>query len=295
MRGTEFAEVAAFVAIVEHGSFAKAAIALGVTTSTLSQTMRSLEERLGIRLLNRTTRSQSMTEAGTRLFAEAKPALDQLKAASDALGALRDTPSGTLRLSVSSIPAQMILEPILGLFLKTYPEIILDIVVEAAPRDLAEGRFDAAIRHGWSVGPDMIALPVTRKSRSIAVAAPVYLKNHPRPLVPQDLRQHRCICMRFGDAPLFHWSFEKDGEGLEIAVKGPLILNGVGLIVAAIRQGVGIGYLFEDYVMPWIRKGQMVPLLEDWSPLGSRYYLYYTSRHQVSAPLKAFIEFIKKC
>lgn len=293
MRGTEFAELTAFAAIVEHGSFAKAAIFLGCTTSTLSQTMKSLECRVGARLLNRTTRRLSLTDAGARLLAEVKPALDQLRAATDALRAQRNKPSGTLRLSASSIPAQMVLEPIIGAFLRAYPDIVLDIVVDTTPLDLAEGRFDAALRHGWTLGPDMVAIPVTAKSRSIALASPGYLKKHPSPQKPQDLRQHSCICMRFGDTQQFRWSFEKNGEAMDIAVKGSLILNNAGLIVAAIRQGVGIGYLFEDYVRPWIEKKQMVPVLQDWSPRKSRYYLYYASRQMQSPALKAFVDFLK--
>ncbi|MDR3436095.1 LysR family transcriptional regulator [Telmatospirillum sp.] len=293
MQEPEFAKLAAFVAIVENGSFVKAATALGVSVSTLSQTLRTLEDRLGVRLLNRTTRSLSVTEAGDRLFGQVKPALDQIRAATGAIDSFRDRPAGTLRLSVSSIPAQMVVAPILGAFLKTYPEITLDIVVDPAPHDLAAGHFDAGIRHGWSVGPDMIALPVTRNSRSIAIASPGYLALHPRPLVPHDLHHHRCICKRLGDGPLFRWSFEKNGETLEVAVSGPLILNNADLVIAAALQGVGIGYMYEDYLAAWIEAGQLVPLLEDWSPRQSRYYLYYTSRRQLPPPLKAFIDFVK--
>jgi len=293
MRGTDFAQLAAFVAIVEHKSFVKASVAQGVSTSTLSQTMRALEERLGIRLLNRTTRSLSMTEAGERLFAQAKPALEQLQAATGAIDAFRDKRAGILRLSVSPVPAEMILAPLLGSFMETYPDITLDIVVGSVPRDLADGHFDAGIRHGWSVGPDMIALPLTRNSRSLAIASPKYLAAHPRPVIPQDLRHHRCICKRFGDAPLFRWSFEKDGEPLEIAVNGPLILNNVHLLIAAALQGVGIGYMFEDYLKPWLQNGELVPLLEDWTPRRSRYYLYHTSRRQIPPPLRAFIDFMR--
>lgn len=292
MRGTEFAELKSFVAVVERGSFTKAAVSLGISTPTLSQTIRALEERLGVRLLNRTTRSLSLTEVGQRLFDQTKPALDQLTAATGAISSLRDVPAGTLRLSVSSIPAEMILAPILGPFLKAYPDITLDIVIDAVPRDIVDGHFDAGIRHGWSIGPDMIAVPVTRNSRSLAIASPDYLADHPHPKVPQDLRRHRCVCTRFGDVPLFRWSFEKDGETLDVAVNGPLIVNSAALLVPAVLQGIGIGYMFEDYIMPWIREGRLVPLLEDWSPRRSRYYLYYAGNRQIPSPLRAFIDFL---
>lgn len=292
MRGSDFAELTAFAAIVERGSFIKAAAVLGISPSTLSQTIRTLEERLGVRLLNRTTRSLSLTAAGERLLARVGPALTELSQAAEAVNEFRDKPAGSLRLAVSSpVTAHLVIEPVLAEFMAEYPDIVPDLVIGA--QDIEHGRFDAGIASGQLVSRDMVTLPVGPRYRTIAVAAPAYLASRPRPMVPQDLKEHRCIGFRFRDKALFHWWFEKDGEEIEIAVPAALVVNTADVLVRAALLGVGIGYMVEPYVALHIADGRLMPLLEDWAPCRRQYYLYYTSRRQPPAPLKAFIDFLR--
>lgn len=294
MRGTEFAELSAFVAVAERGNFARAATYLRIVPSTLSQTIRSLEERLGVRLLHRTTRSVSLTEAGERLFDRIRPAFEELHGAVESISDFRDTPMGTLRLSVSTVPAQMILAPLLKDFLAAYPAIQLDITIDNANSDIVSGRFDAGIRYGKRIAQDMFLVRASPESRIITVASPDYLATHPRPKTPQDLQQHACIIFCLGTQQQLVWEFEKNRKKIEVTVNGPLIVNDVDLMVKAARDGVGIGYVVEAYVAADIRQEKLIPMLTDWSPAYHGYYLYYTSRRQLSAPLKVFIEFLSK-
>lgn len=293
MRGTQFAELSAFVAVAEHGNFSRAAVALGIVPSTLSQTIRALEERLGVRLLHRTTRSVSLTEAGERMLERVRPAFEELNRAVEAINDFRDTPMGMLRLSVSSIPAHMILAPLMKKFLKAYPAIRLEITVDDTTSDIVKGRFDAGIRYGRRIEKNMHLIRASRESRLIAVAAPEYLARHPTPKTPEDLHGHTCILFRRDNQEIITWEFEKGRKKTEISVNGPLIVNDVDLMVRAARDGIGIGYMVESYLEEYIRQGKLVPLLLDWSPAHHSYYLYYTSRRQLSVPLKAFIVFLR--
>jgi DNA-binding transcriptional LysR family regulator len=293
MRGSEFAELRAFIEVVEQGNFSRAASALGLAPSTLSQTIRVLEERLGVRLLQRTTRSVSLTEAGEHLLARIHPAFDELHAAVESINDFRDAPMGTLRLSVSPIPAQMILAPMLKDFLAAYPAILLDISVDNVNLDIVKGRYDAGIRYGSIIAQDMVMVKASPPSRMIAVAAPAYLAQHPMPQTPQDLQSHACIRFRRGNQQLLAWEFEKNRKKVEVGVNGPLIVNEVDLMIQAVRDGVGIGYMAETYMRPDIERGSLVPLLTDWSPTYDSWYLFYSSRHHLSAPLKAFIQFLR--
>ncbi len=293
MRGTEFAELSAFVAVVECGNFARAAVQLGIVPSTLSQTIRSLEERLGVRLLNRTTRSVSLTEAGERLLVRVRPAFAELHSAVESINDFRDTPSGTLRLSVSAVPAHMILAPLLKQFLRAYPGITLDIEVNNGLTDIVSGRFDAGIRYGMRIEKDMLRVQASPESRLIAIAAPDYLARHAMPLSPQDLQRHQCVQFRRPDQNLAEWLFQKGKQKLEINVQGTLIVNDVDLLLNAVRNGVGIGFMVEAYVAEDIKAGRLVPLLTDWSIPSHSYYLYYANRHQLPVPLKLFIGFLQ--
>lgn len=293
MRGSEFAEFAAFAAIVERGSFIKAAAVLGTSPSTLSQTIRTLEERLGVRLLNRTTRSVSLTAAGERLLEQVGPALAALGRVGEAVNAFRDKPAGPLRLAVSSpVAARLAIEPILAEFLAEYPDIALELSIGA--QDIVQGRFDAGLGSEQVISRDMIALPISSKYRTIALAAPAYLATRPRPTTPQDLKDHRCIGFRFRDKALFHWWFEKDGEEVEIAVPAVLIVNAAELLVRAALAGVGVAYMVEPYAAQHLAEGRLIPLLEDWAPRRQQYFLYYASRRQPPATLKAFIDFLRR-
>ena len=293
MRGAEFAELKAFMTVIERGNFARAAAALDMAPSTLSQTVRTLESRLGVRLLHRTTRSLSLTEAGERLLARIRPAFDALHAAVESINDFRDTPMGTLRLSVSSVPAQLILAPLLRDFLAHYPAIQLDITLDNASSELVMGRYDAGIRYGRRIAQDMLLVQASPPSRLIAMASPAYLARHPAPRIPQDLQHHDCIRYRLANQQVVPWEFEKNKKKIEIAVDGPLIVNDIDLMVRAAKDGVGIGYAVEAYIEEEIRQGLLVPLLRDWSPPSHSYYLYYAGRHQLSAPLRAFIQFLR--
>jgi DNA-binding transcriptional LysR family regulator len=293
MRGSEFSELRAFMEVVEHGNFSRAAIYLGIAPSTLSQTIRSLESRLGVRLLQRTTRSVSVTEAGEHLLARIRPVFEELNLAVESINDFRDTPAGTLRLSVSSIPAQMILAPMLKNFLLAYPAINLEIDVDNSFIDIVKGRFDAGIRYGRVIAHDMVMVKASATSRMIAVASPAYLAIHGTPQTPQDLQNHACIRFRRGNQQLLAWEFEKHKKKIEVAVSGQLIVSDVDLMVKATRDGVGIGYMAETYMKTDIDQGKLLPLLTDWSTTYDSWYLYYASRQHLSAPLKAFILFLR--
>jgi DNA-binding transcriptional LysR family regulator len=292
MRGAEFAQLSAFAAIAEHGSFVRAAAALGVSTSTLSQTMRALEERLGVRLLNRTTRSVAPTEAGDRLLARIRPALAELGSAVEAVNAFRDRPAGTLRLNVASLAGRMVIAPIVARFLAAYPAIALDLTVDDGMIDIVGGRFDAGIRAGRWIERDMIAVRISAESRLLAVASPDYLARHPSPAVPQDLQHHNCIRFR-GAGAVFRWEFEKGGERTEVSVEGSLITTDIDLMLRAGLDGVGICYMLEGYVAPHLTEGRLVRLLDDWAPRYAGYHVFYPSRRQMPAPLKVFIDFLR--
>ena len=294
MRGAEFVELKAFMAVVEHGNFARAAATLGMAPSTLSQTIRALEARLGVRLLHRTTRSLSLTEAGERLLARIRPAFDALGAAVESINDFRDTPMGTLRLSVSTIPAQLILAPLLKEFLALYPAIHLDVTVDNTSSELAMGRFDAGLRYGRRIAQNMLLVRASAPSRIIAVASPEYLRRHPQPKTPQELQHHACIRYRLANQQVVPWEFERHQKKMEIAVDGPLVVNDVDLMVKATLAGVGIGYVVEAYIAEELGQGRLKAMLTDWSPPYHSYYLYYASRHQLSAPLRAFIQFLRK-
>ncbi len=294
MRGTEFAELEAFSAVAMRGSFVKAAAGLGVSTSTLSQAIRSLEDRLGVALFTRTTRSVALTEAGERLFAQVRPAIDGLRSAMEMISGSRDQPLGTLRLSVSNIPATMVVAPVMADFLQEHPGITLEVTVDDNLGDIVSGRFDAGIRHGWRIGRQVAAVQVTRKFRMVVLASPDYLARHGRPRVPQDLQQHRCIRFRMADGAFFRWHFEKGGKKLEISVTGPLIVNSADLMVRAALDGVGLIHLTEEYAQSLVDEGRLLPLLEDWSPPPSSYFLYHAQSRNPPVPLRLFIDFLSR-
>jgi DNA-binding transcriptional LysR family regulator len=293
MNGTEFAELNAFVAVAERRNFARAAAYLNLAPSTISQTIRLLEERLGVRLLNRTTRSVSLTDAGERLLARIRPAIQELGAAVEDLNEFRATPTGTLRLNVSSIAAHIVLAPRLAEFLSLYPAISIEIAVDDQSGDIVGGRFDAGIRVGRRVARDMQIVRVSEPSRLIAVASPAYLARHEAPKVPRDLQQHNCIRFR-NEHQAMTWEFRKGGQKIEIAPTGTLTVNSMNLMVKATLDGIGIGYTIESYVETDIAAGHLVPLLTDWSPEHHSYYLYYSGRRQLPVPLKVFIAFLRR-
>jgi DNA-binding transcriptional LysR family regulator len=294
MRGPELAEMNAFITVAERRSFSSAAVQLGISRSRLSETIRELEGRLGVRLLNRTTRSVAPTVAGERLLTQIRPLLADFDAVLDSINAFRDKPAGLLRLTVPPPVASFMLAPLLSRFLDKYPAIDLEISVDGALTDIVAGRFDAGMRAGDRVERDMIAVRIGEEIRSVVVAAPEYLARHKRPTTPRDLGAHNCIRFRFPSGVIVPWQFEKKGRQVEVAVEGRLTVNDPELAVRAALDGVGVLYTALGYAAPEINAGRLVPLLEDWRTPAAAIFLYYPGRRQVPVPLQAFIEFLRE-
>jgi DNA-binding transcriptional LysR family regulator len=294
MRGPELAEMNAFITVAERRSFSSAAVQLSISRSRLSETIRELEGRLGVRLLNRTTRSVAPTVAGERLLAQIRPLLADFDAVLDSINAFRDKPAGLLRLTVPPPVASFMLGPLLSRFLDKYPAIDLEISVDGALTDIVAGRFDAGMRAGDRVERDMIAVRIGEEIRSVVVAAPEYLARHKRPTTPRDLGAHNCIRFRFPSGVIVPWQFEKKGRQVEVAVEGRLTVNDPELAVRAALDGVGLLYTALGYAAPEINAGRLVPLLEDWRTPAAAIFLYYPGRRQVPVPLQAFIEFLRE-
>jgi DNA-binding transcriptional LysR family regulator len=293
MRGTQFAELNAFVAVAEHGNFTKAATHLAISPATLSQTIRELEERLGVRLLNRTTRSVALTEAGERLLARLRPVLDDYEAAIDSVNSFRDKPAGLIRLTMPPVPATWLVGPSLPRFLAQYPDIRIEISVTTELVDIVANHFDAGIRLGRRLERDMIAVKLG-ELRFAVIASPDYLARRPLPKTPEDLQQHNCIRFRLASGAFLPWRFNVDGADTEVAVEGSLIVNYVDFASRAVQDGVGLMYAPVDYVTEDVAKGRLVQVLDDWMPANpDSYFLYYPSRRQQPAALKALIDFLR--
>ena len=282
----------AFVAVAEERSFTKAAVRLGVSTSALSHAMRGLEERLGVRLLARTTRSVAPTEAGDQLLAQVGPALGDIRTALHGIGRLRERPAGRVRVVMPRLAASMVLVPKLARFTRDYPDVILDITTESRPVDIVAERFDAGIELGEFIQRDMIAIRVSPDQRAAIVASPAYFKRRPKPRTPQDLLKHSCIGCRHGEA-LYRWEFEKRGREVTVAVGGSLVLDDVDLMVQAALDGVGIAFTFEEEVAPLLARRRLVRVLEDWCPPFPGYFIYYPSRRHQPPGLSALIDALR--
>jgi DNA-binding transcriptional LysR family regulator len=294
MRGTRFAELSAFVAVADLGSFTKAAAQLRMSTGTLSHTIRGLEESLGVRLLNRTTRSVAPTEAGEQMLTRLRPLLEDFVAVVDSVNAFRDRPAGHVRLTVPPPVASFILAPLLARFHAQYPEIVLEISVDSALTDIVAGRFDAGIHIGNRVARDMIAVRITEDRRFVVVASPDYLARHPRPETPQDLQAHDCIRTRIAGGIFLPWRFAVESKIVEVDVEGSVIANQTEILIRAALDGIGLLYMDKNYIMPMISSGQLVPLLETWMPPPSDgFFLYYPGRRQNPASLQALIDFLR--
>ncbi|TJW09538.1 MAG: LysR family transcriptional regulator [Mesorhizobium sp.] len=293
MRGTEFSELKAFAAIVEEGSFIRAAARLRISPPALSQTIRGLEERVGVRLLNRTTRSVSPTAAGETLFARLAPAFSELEDAVADVYASRDRPVGSLRINVPRVAAMRFIAPILGDFRRAYPDVALTIIVDDMLTDIVEGRFDAGIRLGERLQKDMVAVKLSDELEMAAVAAPSYLQHRPIPRHPADLHRHQCINFQWpSGGNIYRWEFARGQRALEIAVDGGLTVNDTELMIRAALDGIGIGYMLEYQVRPWIEAGQLIRFLEAWSPRFPGFYLYHPSSRHVPPALRVFIDFL---
>lgn len=292
MRGSEFAELKAFVAIVDRSSFAKAADHLGLSRSALSQTIRQLEARLGVRLLNRTTRSVSPTEPGRRLHERMAPMLREMDAAVAEAVDTRTRASGTLRINTLNMAAARLIAPRLGRFAHAHPDVVLDIVIDDGLSDIAGEGFDAGIRVGNRVQKDMVAVRMTPDVELLAVASPDYLSRHGEPRTPEDLSRHACILWRFpGSGRIAGWEFSKAGKTVEFFGEGNVISNHQDIIVPAALQGLGILYAYnDDDIAETLRDGRLRRVLADWSPKVPGLYLYYSSRRHMLPALRAFID-----
>src|SRR5580658_847257 len=293
MRGNHFAEFNAFAGVAQHSSYTKAARALGLSTATLSQTVRALEDRLGVRLLNRTTRSVALTDAGERLLAQLRPLLDGFDAAVESVNDFREKPAGHLRLTMPPPVARFVLGPVMGRFLEQFPEIVIEATVESVLTDIVAGRYDAGIRRGNLLARDMIAVRVTDDMHYRVVASPAYLARHGRPRTPADLQAHNCIRYRLPAGGFIPWVFVVDGKEVEFDVSGSVVvINDPDLVIGAVLEGVGVAYLYEEYVASLIAEGRLVSLLEKSAlPTTDGFFLFYPSRRQNSAALSALIEF----
>jgi len=294
MRKGDFSELAAFIAVAEEGSFTRAAAKLGLSQSALSYAVRMLEQRLDVRLISRTTRSVSMTEAGERLFHSLRPAFDHIDNEIAALAALRDKPAGTIRITTFRHAARTVLWPALKRLLPEYPDITVEIDVNEGLTDIVAGRFDAGIRLGEQVEKDMISVRVSRDVRMAVVGSPSYFANHKAPKTPRDLSDHNCVSYRQSKSGgLYAWDFEHDGTELEVRVSGSLVLNDNEMMEDAALDGLGLVYVFESQASRYIAEGRLVRVLEDWCPPYPGYHLYYPSRRQHTAAFSLFVEALR--
>ena len=294
MSNAKVNDLQAFLAVAQEQSFTKAAARLGVTPSALSHTVRALEQRLGIRLLARTTRNVSPTEAGERLVRSIAPLFEQISAELEALGELRDKPSGTIRISCTDDQIELCIRPKLAQFLRDYPDITLEFYVDYGFTNVVKERFDAGIRLGESISKDMIAVRIGPDWRLAVVASPDYFARHPAPATPHQLTEHRCINIRHQPAgAIYAWEFAHEGQDFSVKVDGQLVFNSIMHVLNAAVDGIGVAYVPEQLVAPYLADGRLVEVLSDWCPTFQGYHLYYPNRRQGSAAFAAFVEALK--
>ncbi len=285
----------AFWKVAGHRGFSAAAAALEVSPSALSQAIRQLEARLGVRLLNRTTRSVSLTEAGETYLAKIGPALNDVLNASEELNALQGRPSGVLRINAARISIAMVLQPLLAGFLKAYPDVQIELSNDEGYVDIVERGFDAGIRLGESVQKDMVAIPLGGPVSVAVVGAPAYFKKHPVPQHPSDLVDHNCVRFRFsGSGAIYKWEFKVNGHLIEYEIGGNLTISDSLFSLDAALDGVGLAYTFEQLALPHLRAKKLTRVLGEFSPSFPGFYLYYPSRRQQPAKLKAFVDYALK-
>ena len=294
MASNKVNDLQAFVAVARDQSFTKAAAKLGITPSGLSHTIRTLEERLGVRLLARTTRNVAPTEAGERLLRAIAPLFDQITAEVEALGELRDTPRGTIRVTCTDDQIELCLRPMLAEFLKNYPEITLELYVDYGFTNVVEERFDAGIRLGESISKDMIAVRIGPDWRLAVVGSPAYFERNSAPETPHELTQHPCVNIRHRPSgAIYAWEFEKDGQAFTVKVDGQLVFNSIMHVLNAAVDGVGLAYVPEQLLAPYLADGRLVEILPEWCPTFEGYHLYYPNRRQTSPAFAAFVEALK--
>jgi len=289
----ELSVLSAFLAIAEERSFTRAANRLGVTPSALSHAIKGLEERFGVPLLARTTRSVAPTDAGEQLIARLRPALGDIRGALDLITGLRDRPAGRVRLVVSPIAATTVLAPKLGQFAREYPDVVLDVTTDESRVDLVAAGFDAGMHFGEFIERDMITFRVSKDHRPAIVGSPRYFESPRSRYTRVTSQSHRCINFRHGSAGVYRWEFDKGKQSLTVAVNGPLIVDDVELMVRAALDGVGLAFMSEERAAPHLAKGELVRVLEDWCPPFPGFFLYYPRQRQLPAALAALIETLR--
>ncbi|HVJ51758.1 MAG TPA: LysR family transcriptional regulator [Aliidongia sp.] len=295
MRQDQLDGLVAFTCVAELSSFSAAAVRLGISPSAVSQGIRSLEQRLGVPLFNRTTRSVSLTEAGARYLERVRPCVEELAFAAQEIGAAADKPKGLLRLNVPRSAYMIVLQPVLRRLFDAFPELDLEITIESSLVDIVGRGFDAGIRFGDLVERDMVAVKIGPPITAHIVASPDYLARHGTPMQPRDLLQHDCIAFRHASSgQVERWEFARDGETLALAIGGRLIVNDSAALVQAALDGLGIAYMINGYIERFIEAGRLVRLLEDWSPPLAGLMLYYPDRRRVPRKLRAVIDFLQK-
>jgi DNA-binding transcriptional LysR family regulator len=294
MHETGLFELNAVAAISAHRSFRAAATELGISPSALSHAIAGLEKRLGVRLINRTTRSVSLSQAGERFLARVSPALREIAGAMEDVNAFRDTPTGTLRINFKERAGHLILRPVVAKYLRRYPDMQVELTVEGRPIDIVAEGFDAGIRLAESVPQDMVSVPCGPDSRFIVVGAPAYFERRPVPRSPADLLAHDCIRRRMPGGKLYRWEFEKRGEEMALDVPGRLTLDNDGLMIEAALEGLGLAFVSDWWVTDHLAKGSLQAVLEDWTPPFPGLCLYYPRHRHVTAGLRAFVDLIRE-
>lgn len=293
MARNDLVELSAFATVAEERSFTRAAVKLGLSQSALSHSIRSLEKRMGVQLLARTTRSVSATAAGTALLRELAPALERIGSAVAETMQQRDRPAGRIRLILPRTAIEMVLLPRIASFARAYPEIVLEVTSSNDPVDIIAGGYDAGVQLGEFIQRDMIAVPVTGEMRLAVVGSPAYFESNPIPRAPQDLKDHSCIGFRFSNG-LYRWEFEKGRKALTVSPQGPVSFDDPDLVIRTVLDGVGIGTAMESTLAPLLARGELVQVLQDWCPSFQGYFLYYPSRRNQPAALTALIEALRR-
>ena len=294
MKKPSLDDLETFAAVARTRSFRKAAKERGVTGSAISQAVRNLEEDLGVRLLNRTTRSVAATEAGEQLLRRLRPAFAEVAGALEGIDGFRRTPAGSVRINAPAPAVEFMLAPLVGPFLAAYPDVTLEIISDAAKVDIVEGRFDAGVRFGEELALDMVAVPLGPPLRYVVVGAPAYLERQGTPREPSDLLRHQCLRLRFPSGSIFAWDFEKAGRAVTIAPEGRLVVSDAWHLVRAAVAGLGLARVLDDYARRPLAAGELVEVLGDWCPRIPSWFLYYPSRRQLPPATRAFLDFIAR-
>jgi len=276
-------QLAIFAVVAQERSFTRAAARLGMSQPALSRAMRQLEERLGVRLLARTTRSVAPTQAGEHLLQVIAPRFDEINSELALLSKLRDRPAGKLRITAGEHAAIAVLQPVLARLLPDHPDLSIEIIVDYGLTDIVAEGFDAGVRLGEQVAKDMIAMRIGPDMRMAVIGSPAYFSHYPKPVIPADLMAHNCITLRMPThGGLFMWEFEKNGQALNVRIEGQLVFNNIAMRLESVLQGLGLAYMPEDVVRPYIEQGRLIRVLEDWCEPYSGYHLYYPNRRQSS-------------